>query len=400
MTGKESAVPDADAEGRFEDVEWETLERAGVAALSRRTVGFGLCVAAVAAAFAYDFALVPDGDPTLSTPFVWEASQLDWLLLVALSAVACYGVAPLLSNPRRSRRYWREFRTNRAAVVGAAYLAVVFGLGLVGPAFVAKPELNVLAQYQPPVFLSATESTVGACVGPVVDGACRGTWRYPLGTTGQGKGILASVVYGMRVSLAVGLVTPLLVVAVGTAVGTVAAYSGGVTDELLMRYVDIQMTFPTFFLYLLLLYLYGGTLFLLVVIFGLTSWGSTARIVRSEALQRREEGYVRAAENAGADEWWIIREHIVPNVSTTVVTNATLLVPSFILFEAAFSFLGLGDPTVPSWGQVIAAGRSDIDTAWWVSTVPGVFLFTTVLALNFVGDALRDALDPRTEGER
>lgn len=405
MNGENPAAADSnsDAESggdadRFEGVEWESLERAGVAAHSRRTRGFGLCVAAVAAAFAYDAAFVADGDPTLTAPFVWDASQLDWLLLAALSAVACYGVAPLLSNPRRRRRYWREFRKNRAAVVGAAYLAVVFGLGLVGPLFVAKPELNVLAQHQPPVYLSAAESTVGTCVGPVVEGACRGTWRYPLGTTGRGKGILASVVYGMRVSLAVGLVAPLLVVAVGTAVGTVAAYSGGVTDELLMRYVDIQMTFPTFFLYLLLLYLYGGTLFLLVVIFGLTSWGSTARVVRSEALQRREEGYVRAAESAGADRWWILREHIVPNVSTTVVTNATLLVPSFILFEAAFSFLGLGDPAVPSWGQVIAAGRSDVATAWWVSTVPGVFLFTTVLALNFVGDALRDALDPRTEG--
>jgi peptide/nickel transport system permease protein len=226
---------------------------------------------------------------------------------------------------------------------------------------------------------------------------CQGTWQYPLGTTGQGKGIMESVVYGMRVSLEVGLVTPLIIVLIGTTVGTVAAYSGGLVDELLMRYVDIQLTFPTFFLYLLLLYLYGGTLFLLIVIFGITSWGSTARLVRSEALQRREEEYIQAAQSAGASEFWVIRKHLVPNVSNTVITNASLLIPSLILFEAAFSFLGLGDPTIPSWGQVIAAGRSDIDTAWWISTIPGVFLFTTVLALNFVGDALRDALDPRSE---
>lgn len=398
MRGGDRTDPNAGGADRFEDVEWDSLERSGFDALSARTLGFLLSLVALAGAFAYDVLVVADGDPTLTVPFVWDAAQMDWLLLATLSTLSFYGLYPLYADTRRRRRYWREFRTNRAAVVGAAYLAVVFGVGLVGPWFVAKPELNVFAQYQPPVFLGTAESTVGNCVGPVVEGTCRGTWRYPLGTTGQGKGVLASVVYGTRVSLQVGLVTPLVIVVLGTAVGTVAAYSGGVVDEVLMRYVDLQMTFPTFFLYLLLLYLYGGTLFLLVVIFGLTSWGSTARLVRSEALQRREEGYVRAARSAGADGWWIIRRHLVPNVSNAVVTNATLLVPTLVLFEAAFSFLGLADPTVPSWGQVIAAGRSDVDTAWWISTVPGVVLFATVLALNFVGDAVRDALDPRSEG--
>ncbi|SFF99051.1 peptide/nickel transport system permease protein [Halopelagius inordinatus] len=400
MSADDRPDPNDGSPDRFEEVEWDSLERSGFGALSARTAGYLLSLCALSAAFAYDAVVVAEGDPTLTTPLVWDATQMDWLLLATLSTLAFYGVYPLYADPRRRRRYWREFRTNRAAVLGGGFLAVVFAAGLVGPALVAEPELNLSAGYQPPVYLGTAESTVGHCVGPVVEGTCRGTWRYPLGTTGQGKDVLASVVYGMRVSLQVGLVTPLVIVALGTAVGTVAAYSGGVVDEVLMRYVDLQMTFPTFFLYLLLLYLYGGTLFLLVVVFGLTSWGSTARLVRSEALQRREEGYVRAAESAGADEWWIIRRHLVPNVSNTVVTNATLLVPTLVLFEAAFSFLGLADPTIPSWGQVIAAGRSDIDTAWWISTVPGVVLFSTVLSLNFVGDAVRDALDPRSEGRR
>lgn len=400
MTDDDRPDPNAGSPDRFEEVEWDSLERSGFGALSTRTLGYLFSLCALSAAFAYDAVVVAPGDPTLTTPLVWDATQMDWLLLATLSTLAFYGVYPLYADSRRRRRYWREFRRNRAAVLGGAFLAVVFAAGLVGPAVVAEPELNLSAGYQPPVYLGTAESTVGHCVGPVVEGTCRGTWRYPLGTTGQGKDVLASVVYGMRVSLQVGLVTPLIIVALGTAVGTVAAYSGGVVDEVLMRYVDLQMTFPTFFLYLLLLYLYGGTLFLLVVVFGLTSWGSTARLVRSEALQRREEGYVRAAESAGADEWWIIRRHLVPNVSNTVVTNATLLVPTLVLFEAAFSFLGLADPTIPSWGQVIAAGRSDIDTAWWISTVPGVVLFSTVLSLNFVGDAVRDALDPRSEGRR
>jgi peptide/nickel transport system permease protein len=382
---------------RFEDVDWEELGRSGVTNLTTQSLGFGLSLLVIGVALAADFLLVPDGQPTLTTPFEWDVTQLDWLTIATLVTVVFYGAYPLYDNPRMTRRYWREFKKNRAAVLSGVYLAFVFGLGLVGPLFVAKPELNVLAQYQPPVYLDVPQSVVGTCVGPVTNGLCQGTWQYPLGTTGQGKGILKSVIYGMRVSLQVGLITPLIIVVIGTAVGTAAAYSGGIVDEVLMRYVDIQLTFPTFFLYLLLLYLYGGTLFLLILIFGITSWGSTARLVRSEALQRREEEYIQAAQSAGASEFWVIRKHLVPNVSNTVITNASLLVPSLILFEAAFSFLGLGDPTVPSWGQVIASGRSDIDTAWWISTIPGVFLFTTVLALNFVGDALRDALDPRSE---
>ncbi|WP_089879513.1 ABC transporter permease [Halogeometricum limi] len=386
-----------DYRDRFEDIDWDDMQRSGLDSLTTQTAGFLASLGVVALLLVYDYVVVANDGPTFTTPFEWDVTQLDWLLVVTLLTVVFFAVYPLYDNPRMSRRYWREFRKNRAAVVSGVFLVGIFGLGLVGPLFIAKPDLNVLAQYQPPVFLSVPESTVGTCVGPVSDGMCHGTWQYPLGTTGQGKGIMKSVIYGMRVSLEVGLITPLIIIIIGTAVGTVAAYSGGIVDELLMRYVDIQLTFPTFFLYLLLLYLYGGTLFLLIVIFGITSWGSTARLVRSEALQRREEEYIQAAQSAGASEFWVIRKHLVPNVSNTVITNASLLIPSLILFEAAFSFLGLGDPTVPSWGQVISAGRSDIDTAWWISTIPGVFLFTTVLALNFVGDALRDALDPRAE---
>jgi peptide/nickel transport system permease protein len=169
-------------------------------------------------------------------------------------------------------------------------------------------------------------------------------------------------------------------------------------DEVLMRYVDIQLVFPSFLLYLLLIYLFGGSLFMFVVVFGLTSWGGTARLVRSEALQRAEEEYITAADSAGASTFYVIWRHIVPNVSNTVITNVTLLIPSLILFEAGLAFLDLGDPTIPSWGQTIAQGRDQLTFAWWISTMPGFFLFLTILAFNFLGDALNDALDPRREG--
>lgn len=198
----------------------------------------------------------------------------------------------------------------------------------------------------------------------------------------------------------IGLITSLLIVGVGATVGTVAAYVGGLVDEVLMRYVDIQQVFPSFLLYLLLIYLFGGSLLTFVLVFGLLSWGGTARLVRSAALQRFQDEYVEVARCAGAGTMHVIRTHILPNVSGTVITNLTLLIPGLILFEAGLAFLSLGDPTIPSWGQTIAAGRSDLRTAWWVSTIPGVFLFLTILAFNFVGDALRDALDPRSEVER
>ena len=397
--GSDGDGPDfGEADARFEAIDWESIEagHTGVRP-STPTLAFLACVAAVVAALGYDALLLPPGRLTLPAPVGYELEPVDGLLAIALLALARYGAYPLAANPRTARRYWRRFRRNRAAVPSLFVLAAAFAVGLVGPALVDPPELDVFAQYQPPVFATAPTTVTGSCVGAVVDGACHGTWRYPLGTTGDGKGVLRSLVYGTRVSLQVGLITTLVVVAVGTAVGTVAAYSGGLVDSVLMRYVDVQITFPSFFLYLLLLYLYGGSLFLLIVIFGFTSWGGTARLVRSEALQRRAEPYVDAARAAGAGEARVIRRHVLPNVSNTVITNATLLVPQLVLFEATFAFLGLGDASVPSWGRLIAAGRGDLATAWWVSLFPGIALFATVLALNFAGDALRDALDPRAE---
>jgi peptide/nickel transport system permease protein len=222
-----------------------------------------------------------------------------------------------------------------------------------------------------------------------------GSWEHALGTDAQGRPVWHLIVYGMRVSLEVGLISMVFAVSIGTVVGTAAAYFGGYVDEVLMRYVDLQQTLPVFILLLLLIYLYGPSLLLIIALYGLFSWEGTARLVRSEALQRSEEEYVRASEATGADRWWTIRRHLIPNVSSTVITAATLSIPVFILGEASLSFLGFGDPDVFSWGRTISDGRSDLSNAPWISTVPGFFLFLTVLAFNFVGDALRDAIDPR-----
>jgi peptide/nickel transport system permease protein len=385
---------------RFEDVDWD--EVSGQVTVRSPTqwaalVAFG----AVALALVYD-AFIRSSGPTFDFTvagfeYVWDVTAVDWLFVTTLLVLFFYAVVPLAQNPRMTAYYWKEFRKNKPAVVSLGFLLVIFFVGTVGTIFIQPPELNVIASYQPPVFMSVDASVPSSCVGEVVDGQCQGTWEYPLGTTGDGKGILKMVIFGMRVSMQVGLIAMLISIFIATLVGATAAYAGGWVDEVLMRYVDIQLTFPTFFLFLFLAYLYGGSLFILIMIFGVTGWGGIARIIRSEALQRNEEEYIRAAQSAGASGLYVVRRHMVPNVSNSIITAATLNIPILILSEAALSFIGVGDVTVPSWGQVIASGRGDLSTAWWISTIPGVFLFLTILAFNFLGDALRDALDPRQE---
>ncbi len=324
---------------------------------------------------------------------------IDWLSLLALSTL---GAALWRLPAREAKRYWRRFRRDRAALAGAAVLGVVALLGAFGPLLAPRPRVVPGRALQPPLFFPVESSVPLRCLGATtVSGGrklCHGTLTHPLGTTGSGTDLLALVVAGARVSLQVALVTTAIVATLGTLVGTTAAYAGGAVDELLMRYTDLQATLPSFFLFLLLSYLFEPSLLLLVCLFGALGWENTARLVRAEALQRVTEPYVRAAEAAGAGRWWILRTHVLPNVSNSVVVNVTLLVPAFVLLEASLSFLGLTAPSVPSWGRTVAAGRGDLTTAPWVATVPGLALFVTVLALNFVGDGLRDALDPREAG--
>ena len=339
-----------------------------------------------------------EGEP-MSFPLIGEIGGVTWLWSLTLLMGVFYVGLPLYQNKRMTAYYWREFKKNKAAVISLIYLAVIFSIGLTVPRFMSPPGVEPLLQFQPPVWGSVGESVPIQCIGEVSGGQCHGTWEHPLGTTHQGKDILVSVIYGMEISMQVGLIGMFLQILIATAFGLTAAYYGGYVDEALFRWVDIQLTFPTFFLYLLIVYLFGGSLFLMIVIFGVLGWGGIARIVRSEALQRREEEFVKAAKNAGAGSLWTMRRHLLPNVSNSVITAATLAIPGLILAEAALAFLGLGDPRLPSWGETIADGRSDLDRAWWISTLPGIFLFLTILAFNFLGDALLDALNPEAKAE-
>jgi peptide/nickel transport system permease protein len=243
---------------------------------------------------------------------------------------------------------------------------------------------------------------VAQCVGEVTNGRCAGTWEYPLGTTRGGKGVFTSVVYGMTISMKIAFITTTVVAGVGVAVGTVSAYAGGWVDEVAMRAVDIVLSFPTLLFFLLILYVYGAGLGMFIVVFSLFGWGGTARYVRSKALSVSEEEFVKAGRLSGASTRRIVRRHVVPNTASSIITQLTLLIPGFLLAEAQLAFLGLGDSSIASWGQLIAAGRSDLAFAPWIVLAPGIVLFLTILAFNFLGDALLDAVDPEatTEADR
>lgn len=223
-----------------------------------------------------------------------------------------------------------------------------------------------------------------------------GTWQYPLGTDPLGRDILSRLIHGARVSLSVSLVAIVIGGVVGTVLGLCAGYFGGWTDTLIMRVVDIAFSLPTILLALVLAVVIGPSFRTVVVIVALLLWARYARQVRGEVLSVRERDFVAQARIAGCSHVRIIFGHILPNVASTLIVLATLQVGYVILLEGTLSFLGVGiPPPTPAWGLMVATGRTLIVSAWWVSFFPGLAILVTVLALNLMGDWLRDRLDPR-----
>lgn len=376
-----------------EAIDWDELDSPTLG-VGRRTQGFLVALCLLGAAFLYYRFTKYD----LMVGAWYIPSRLDWLFLLSLVVFVFYVLVPLAQHRQRTLGYWRRFRQNRLAVACLAYLAVFFVLGTASLLFLGRPELHIRHMYQPPVLFSVEGAIAQGCAETVAQSGapvCHGTLRFPFGTDGTGKSVVDLVIAGMGVSLLVVLVTSMLVVPIATTVGTVAGYFGGWIDDVLMRYVDIQQTVPAFLIYVLLSIAYRQSLFLIILAFGLLGWGGAARLVRSEVKQRRSELYITAAESAGASRLQLIRKHILPNVSGTVLTATTRLIPILILTEAAVSFIAfLGDENVPSWGQQIANLSLD---RWWLWVFSLLFLVITVFSFSVVGDALRDTLDPRGE---
>jgi peptide/nickel transport system permease protein len=209
------------------------------------------------------------------------------------------------------------------------------------------------------------------------------------------------MLYGSRISLSVGFVAVGISILIGILVGAMAGYKGGWVDSLLMRFVDIMLSFPSFFLILTVVAILRPNIYNVMIVIGITSWEGTARFVRAEFLSLRERDYVQAARALGVKDRRIIFRHILPNALAPVFVTASLGVASAILIEAGLSFLGFGvQPPAPSWGNILTEGRTYIFDAWWLTVFPGLAILITVLSFNLFGEGLRDALDPRLRGRR
>ncbi len=287
--------------------------------------------------------------------------------------------APARGATAVRRTEWRRFVANRRAIAGAVLLLALTLASLLAP---------VLAPYDP-----AEQRAAAAVRAPSA--------RHLMGTDNFGRDVLSRVLWGGRISQLIGLLSMAVSVTAGVLVGALAGYYGRGVDGALMRLTETVVTFPTFFLLVTLVAVFGASVPMLILAIGLTSWPITARVVRAEFLTLRERDFVHAARALGAGNPRIMARHILPNVVPVIVVAATLRVAYVILVEAGLSYLGVGvPPPTASWGSMVADGRQYLFTAWWISLFPGLFIFLTVTTYNLVGDGLRDAFDPQRTGRR
>ena len=289
-------------------------------------------------------------------------------------------------NLRQSRSFWRPFRRDRTALLGTALLVIITFSVLVGP-FIYQVSYSKIAIAQ-------------ALASP--------SWQHPLGTNNLGQDQLARLLWGGRVSLAVGITAMLVSISLGTFIGMVAGFCGGLIDNVSMRLTDLFLSLPQLPLLLLIIYLFRdtvrrvagpelGVFLLIVLVIGGLSWMSTARLVRAGFLSVKEQVFVEAVRSLGARPLRIIWRHILPNVIGPVIVAATLGVGTAIITESTLSFLGIGfPPDVPTWGRMLFDAKDYVLGAPHLVIFPGLAIFLTVLSVNYVGDGLRDAFDVRS----
>jgi peptide/nickel transport system permease protein len=290
------------------------------------------------------------------------------------------GYLPTTHDPQpRQHQVWRRLLETRLVGTGLAITAVVLVCALTAP---------LLAPYDP------NEQDYLALTNPP-------SWVHLLGTDDIGRDVLSRVIYGSRVSLEVGLIAVGIAVGVGVSLGLLAGYVGGLADDVIMRIIDAIQAFPSLILALAITAALGPNIGNAMLAIGVVAAPGIARLTRGQTLSVREREFVAAARVCGASPLAIMRQHIWPNVTAPIIVQATLLLGTAIVTEAALSFLGVGvQPPTPSWGAMLRTGSQYLEVAPWIGMASGAAIFLTVLAFNFVGDGLRRALDPRLASRR
>jgi oligopeptide transport system permease protein len=288
--------------------------------------------------------------------------------------------AAVIEGTVKGRSLWADARrrllANRAAVVSMAVLAVIALLALAAPLLSPHPYDEV------------SFDAIG--IGPTLEN------QHWFGTDANGRDLFVRVLYGGRVSLAVGVVTTLVALLIGVTYGAVSGYAGGRVDAVMMRLVDVLYSLPTMFFIIILVVVFGRSIILVFIAIGCVEWLTMARIVRGQTLSVKRREFIEAARAAGVSAPAIVRRHVIPNVIGPVIVYVTLMIPVMILVESFLSFLGLGvQEPLTSWGVLISEGAQQMETAPWMLIFPALFLGTTLFCFNFIGDGLRDALDPK-----
>jgi len=270
--------------------------------------------------------------------------------------------------------FWKRFRKNRLALAGAFIVILLFIVALF--ASLVSPydpgQIDIKRVLQAP------------------------TAAHVFGTDALGRDVFSRMIWGSRISLMVGFVAVGIATLIGIFLGALAGYYGRWVDNLIMRFVDVMLCFPTFFLILAVIALLEPSIWNIMIVIGITGWMGVARLVRAEFLTLKERDFTVAEKALGARDFRIIFRHILPNAMAPILVSATLGVAGAILTESALSFLGIGvQPPTPSWGNILTAGKDNIEIAWWLSLYPGLAILITVLGYNLLGEGIRDAIDPR-----
>lgn len=270
--------------------------------------------------------------------------------------------------------FWETFYRNKLALAGTGIVLFLFIVSIFAP---------LIAPYDP-----GQIDLKNVLLPPSFD--------HLFGTDQLGRDVFSRMIWGARISLKVGFVATGVAIIIGTILGAMAGYYGGWLDAVIMRFVDVMLCFPTFFLILAVIAFLEPSIWNIMIVIGLTGWMGVTRLVRADFISLKERDFVKAAKVIGAGDLRIIFIHILPNAMASILVAATLGIAGAILTESALSFLGIGvQPPTPSWGNILTAGKDNIDIAWWLSLYPGLAILITVVGYNLLGEGIRDSLDPR-----